>query len=85
MSGSIERRGHPEHGFLHRGMVECIPVEFADEGAVPHDEGPVGQPDDLGHIRGRHHHGHACGREFGDDAVDLAAGADVDTAGGLVE
>ena len=54
------------------------------QGAVAHDQDPVGHPDHLGQLAGDHQHGDAGSGQLAHQLVDAVLGADVDAAGGLV-
>src|SRR5690348_5575782 len=67
------------------GLVELGRRGLVHHPALAHDEHPVGQPEHLGHLAGHDHHRHPGRGQVADEAVDLAARADVDAAGRLVE
>ena len=58
---------------------------LVDHPALADDEDPVGEAEHLLDLAGDDHDGDAAVGEGADELVDLAAGADVDAAGGLVE
>ena len=58
---------------------------FVHDAALADDEDAVGEPEHLGHLAGHEDDGDALVGEAPDEGVDLAARADVDAAGRLVE
>src|SRR5262244_3571753 len=74
------------HGQLqHILLAEAAAVEEATDGTFAHDGDSIADADDLLHVAGDHQDRDAAVRQRAHQLVDLALGADVDTAGRLVE
>ena len=66
-------------------LVDLFGRSFVDDPPFADDQDPVGETEHLLHLARHHDDGDAARGQGPDQGVDLAAGADVDTAGGLVE
>src|SRR3954469_13876299 len=73
------------HEVEHPVLVEFVGRRAGDDRTVGHHQHPVGQAEHLRDLAGDHDHGHAAVGQRPDQGVDLRAGADVDSPGGLVE
>src|SRR6185503_9244647 len=67
------------------GLRHVVALEHAGEASLAEDEDAVGEGEELGHLAGDEEDRSAGVGGFADEAVDLGLGADVDSAGGLVE
>ncbi len=72
-----------------RSRTRCSSISLSgslvDDLSFAHDEDPVGQAEHLLHLAGHHDDCQTAGSERANQRIDLAAGADVDAAGRLVE